>query len=94
MNYVRTYKLTAFEPTGELITEETFTAETDDAAKVKGQAMLEEKNLLEQNTPPCLSSWEIIIVPFLNRIRTSGDYFASLIILILKRKVRAFPSYE
>ena len=46
MNYVRTYKLTAFEPTGELITEDTFTAETDEAAKEKGQVMLEEKNLL------------------------------------------------
>jgi hypothetical protein len=45
---MRTYKLTAFEPTGELITEETFTAETDDAAKEKGQAMLEEKNLLDK----------------------------------------------
>ncbi len=65
MNYVRTYKLTAFEPTGELITEDTFTAETDDAAKEKGQVMLEEKNLLEQNTSPCLSSWEIVIVPFI-----------------------------
>ena len=48
MNYVRTYKLTAFEPTGELITEETFTAETDDVAKEKGQVMLEEKSLLEK----------------------------------------------
>ena len=48
MNYVRTYKLTAFEPTGHLITEETFAAETDDAAKEKGQAMLMEKSLLEK----------------------------------------------
>jgi hypothetical protein len=45
---VRTYKLTAYEPTGKLITEETFTAETDDLAKEKGYAMLEEKKLLEQ----------------------------------------------
>ena len=44
MIYVRTYKLTAYESTGKLITEETFTAETDDAAKEKGQVMLEEKN--------------------------------------------------
>jgi hypothetical protein len=48
VNYVRTYKLTAFEPTGALITEETFTSETDDAAKEKGQVMLEEKKLLEK----------------------------------------------
>jgi len=45
---MRTYKLTAFEPTGALITEETFTAETDDVAKEKGQIMLEEKGLLEK----------------------------------------------
>ncbi|KAA0944345.1 hypothetical protein FQ087_19760 [Sporosarcina sp. ANT_H38] len=45
---MKTYKLTAFEPTGALITEETFTAETDDAAKVKGQIMLEEKSLLKK----------------------------------------------
>ena len=45
---MRTYKLTAFEPTGELITEETFTAETDDVAKDKGQVLLEEKSLLDK----------------------------------------------
>ena len=48
VNVVRTYKLTAYEPTGKLITEETFIAETDDAAKVQGQALLEEKDLLEK----------------------------------------------
>jgi len=48
VNCVRTYKLTAFEPTGELITEETFTAETDDVAKEKGQVLLEEKSLLDK----------------------------------------------
>ena len=48
MKLMRTYKLTAYEKTGKLITEETFTAETDDAAKEKGQALLEEQNLLEQ----------------------------------------------
>lgn len=48
MNGLRTYKLTAYEKNGELITEETFTAENDDLAKEKGHAMLEEKNLLEQ----------------------------------------------
>jgi len=45
---VRTYKLTAYEPTGKLITEETFTAETDEAAKAQGQALLEEKDLVEK----------------------------------------------
>ena len=45
---MRTYKLTAFEKTGELIAEETFTAETDDQAKEQGRALLEEKALLEK----------------------------------------------
>jgi hypothetical protein len=48
VNVVRTYKLTAYEPTGKLITEETFTAETDEIAKEKGHTLLEEKNLLER----------------------------------------------
>ncbi|HSI67582.1 MAG TPA: YhzD family protein [Planococcus sp. (in: firmicutes)] len=45
---MRTYKLTAFEQTGKLITEETFTANNDAEAKEKGQALLEEKDLLEK----------------------------------------------
>ncbi|MDW0114904.1 MULTISPECIES: YhzD family protein [Sporosarcina] len=45
---MRTYKLTAYEKTGKLLTEETFTAETDDAAKEKGRTLLEEQNLLDQ----------------------------------------------
>jgi YhzD-like protein len=48
VNNVRTYKLTAYEPTGKLITEESFTAETDEAAKIKGQTLLEEKDLIEK----------------------------------------------
>ncbi len=45
---MRTYKLTAYEKTGKVIVDEGFTAETDEAAKVIGQAMLEEQNLVEQ----------------------------------------------
>lgn len=45
---MRTYKLTAYEQTGKLITEETFTATTDDEAKEKGQVLLEEKELTNQ----------------------------------------------
>ncbi|MBE1554918.1 YhzD family protein [Sporosarcina limicola] len=45
---MKTYKLTAYEKSGKLITAESFTAATDDEAKEKGNAMLEEKNLLEQ----------------------------------------------
>jgi len=45
---VKTYKLTAYENKGKLIIEETFTAETDEEAKEKGNVMLKEKDLLEQ----------------------------------------------
>lgn len=45
---MRTYKLTAFEKTGELIVEETFTAETDEEAKQKGLSLLEEKALTDK----------------------------------------------
>ena len=48
MSNLKTYKLTAYEKTGKLMTEETFTAENDELAKEKGHALLEEKNLLEQ----------------------------------------------
>ena len=45
---MRTYKLTAYEQTGKLITEETFTAENDEQARDKGRALLEEKELIDQ----------------------------------------------
>ncbi|CEG23501.1 hypothetical protein BN1080_02479 [Planococcus massiliensis] len=45
---MRTYKLTAYEQTGKLIVEETFTAENDEQAKDKGRALLEEKELTNQ----------------------------------------------
>ncbi|MGI2329436.1 YhzD family protein [Planococcus sp. YIM B11945] len=45
---MRTYKLTAFEQTGKLIMEETFTAATDEEARDKGRALLAEKELLDQ----------------------------------------------
>lgn len=45
---MRTYKLTAFEQTGKMITEETFTAENDDLAKEKGREILKEKELEDQ----------------------------------------------
>lgn len=45
---MKTYKLTAYEQTGKLLAEETFTAANDDEAKDKGQALLEEKDLLTQ----------------------------------------------
>ncbi len=45
---MRTYKLTAYEKDGTLITDETFTAETDEAAKVIGREKIEEQNLSNQ----------------------------------------------
>ncbi|WP_026566056.1 YhzD family protein [Bacillus sp. UNC41MFS5] len=45
---MKTYKLTAFESTGEKILDESFQAEHDDAAKELGQKLLAEKNLLER----------------------------------------------
>ena len=45
---MRTYKLTAYEKTGKQIVDETFTAETDEAAKVIGHEMIQEQNLSEQ----------------------------------------------
>lgn len=45
---MRTYKLTAYEKDGTLITDESFTAETDEAAKIIGQEMIDKQNLTEQ----------------------------------------------
>ncbi|PZX04954.1 YhzD-like protein [Psychrobacillus insolitus] len=42
---MKSYKFTAFEPTGKVITEETWTYENDDEAKVKGELAIEEKGL-------------------------------------------------
>lgn len=41
---MKPYKFTAFEPTGKLITEETWEFVSDDEAKTKGSEMIEEKN--------------------------------------------------
>lgn len=45
---MRTYKLTAFDQTGKMIADETFTAENDDQAKEKGQEILKKKGLEDQ----------------------------------------------
>ena len=44
---MRAYKLTAYEPKGKVIMDDTLEASTDEEAKVKGLAILEEKELLE-----------------------------------------------
>ncbi|MDQ0198101.1 YhzD family protein [Neobacillus ginsengisoli] len=45
---MKTYKLTAFEPNGEKILEETIQAEHDDTAKALAEKLLTEKNLIEK----------------------------------------------
>ncbi|MES1039597.1 YhzD family protein [Peribacillus simplex] len=40
----RIYKLTVFEPTGEKLLDESFTAENDEQAKELGENLLKEKN--------------------------------------------------
>ncbi|MCZ2260033.1 YhzD family protein [Sporosarcina sp. G11-34] len=44
---MRVYKLTAYEPKGKVIIDDILEASTDEEAKVKGLAILEEKKLLE-----------------------------------------------
>lgn len=51
---MKTYKLTAFEPTGEKVLDEAFQADNDQAAKALGAKMLEEKKLTEK-THRCAS---------------------------------------
>ncbi|MFJ5622511.1 YhzD family protein [Peribacillus loiseleuriae] len=50
-----TYKLTVFEPTGEKLLDEAFTAENDELATELGQRLLLEKNF-EHKTHRCTSS--------------------------------------
>lgn len=49
------YKLTVFEPSGEKILDDSFTAENDQEAKVVGENLLKEKNYFEY-THRCTSS--------------------------------------
>ena len=49
-----TYKLTAFEPKGEKLIDESFQAGSDEEAKEIGAKMLEEKNLINK-THRCTS---------------------------------------
>ncbi|WP_312472412.1 YhzD family protein [Neobacillus sp.] len=51
---MKTYSLTAFEANGEKILDESFQASNDDAAKLQGEKLLSEKNLLEK-THRCTS---------------------------------------
>lgn len=51
---MKTYKLTAFDPTGEKLLDESFQAENDDQAKGLGEKLLKEKDLSEK-THRCTS---------------------------------------
>ena len=51
---MKTYKLTAFNATGEKLLDESFQAENDNEAKEKGTQLLTEKDLLE-TTHRCTS---------------------------------------
>lgn len=44
--HMKNYKLTAYEPKGKLIMDDSLEASTDEEAKVKGYTILEEKELL------------------------------------------------
>ncbi|MGE7876417.1 YhzD family protein [Peribacillus muralis] len=48
------YKLTVFEPSGEKLLDESFTAENDEQAKELGQTLLNEKNY-QDRTHRCIS---------------------------------------
>ncbi len=43
----KVYKLTVFEPSGEKLLDDSFTAENDQEAKVVGEKLLQEKNYHE-----------------------------------------------
>lgn len=45
---MKTYRLTAYEPTGKLIMDDSLKASSDEEAKEKGYAILKEKTLLEK----------------------------------------------
>jgi len=55
------YKLTAFEPNGEKILDETFEAQNDDEAKRKGEALIEEKGIGEKSYRCTSSNGKLIL---------------------------------
>ncbi|WP_313893093.1 YhzD family protein [Psychrobacillus sp.] len=58
---MKTYKFTAFEPTGKLIVEETLTFENDEQAKKQGEAYIEEKGFLETTHRLVNSSGKLVL---------------------------------
>ncbi|MEK3980492.1 YhzD family protein [Psychrobacillus sp. FSL K6-2836] len=58
---MKSYKFTAFEPTGELILEETWEYENDDVAKQKGEAIIEEKGFADKTHRLVNSSGKLVL---------------------------------
>ncbi|QUG42747.1 hypothetical protein KD050_05615 [Psychrobacillus sp. INOP01] len=58
---MKPYKFTAFEPTGELILEETWNYENDDEAKRKGEAVIEEKGFSTKTHRLVNSSGKLVL---------------------------------
>ena len=60
-SFLKTYKFTAFEPTGKVITEETWNFENDDEAKKKGEVTIEEKGLSDTTHRLVNSSGKLVL---------------------------------
>lgn len=58
---MKTYKFTAFEPTGKLIIEENWTFENDDEAKIKGEVSIEDKGLAGKTHRLVNSSGKLVL---------------------------------
>lgn len=58
---MKAYRFTAFEPTGKLISEETWEYENDEEAKQKGEAVIEEKGFANTTHRLVNSSGKLIL---------------------------------
>lgn len=58
---MKLYKFTAFEPTGELVVEETWEYENDEEAKQKGEAVIEEKGFASKTHRLVNSSGKLVL---------------------------------
>jgi len=58
---MKPYRFTAFEPTGELILEETWEYENDEEAKQKGEANIEEKGFSNKTHRLVNSSGKLVL---------------------------------
>ena len=58
---MKAYKFTAFEPTGELIVEETWEFDNDEEAKKKGEAVIEDKGFSDKTHRLVNSSGKLVL---------------------------------